>query len=103
MRLKLHFQVEKAALAYQFDVGNVGLSVFDVLGQFLRLAAEAFGRPVDVESGVFGAGCPFEIIVDIYGVDGEHVVAARTRPVIFLIGEGSDGLNAGGLLSFPLV
>ena len=33
-----------------------------------RFSAVAFGRPVDVEIGVFEAGCPFEISVDVQDV-----------------------------------
>ena len=76
------FRLKKVAPAYQLDVGNVGLSMFDILGPFSRFSAEAFGRPVDAETGDFEAGCPSEINVDISGVDVEHAVTARTRPVV---------------------
>ena len=62
-------------------VGNYGGYIFDILWQLFGFSAEPFGWPVGVESG--SCECPFEINVDIFGgVDVEHAVTARARPVV---------------------
>ena len=48
----------------------------------MGFSAEAFGRPVDVESGDFEAGCPSEINVDVSSCSrSEQVETTRTSPV----------------------
>ena len=56
--------------------------MFDVLGSFFSFSADAFGWPVNVESGSCEAIDPFEINLEVVdGCGDEHVELARIGPV----------------------
>ena len=76
--------------------------MFAILGQFLEFSAEPFGWPVDVESGVFEAGCPSEINLDITSrFRSEQVETTRISPVGPLGWRKLRWLNRRGIVAFP--